>query len=75
MSINYLVDNSRYFRVKSILLGCHLDSLNQTERMKIRECGCSYLPDMKEIGHDFSVYVSESKIYLIGGLKYINRVL
>ena len=41
--------------------------LNKAERMKIGEWRWSYLPNMKEARYIFGVYVSENRIYLIGG--------
>ena len=42
-------------------------NLNKAERMKIGEWRWSNLPNMKEARFMFGVYVSESRIYLIGG--------
>jgi hypothetical protein len=41
--------------------------LNKAERMKIGEWRWSNLPNMKEARWDFGVYVSDNRIYLIGG--------
>ncbi len=43
-------------------------NLNEAERMKIGEWRWSALPNMKEARRDFGVYVSENRIYLIGGV-------
>jgi hypothetical protein len=43
-------------------------NLNKAERMKIGEWRWSALPNMKEARCDFGVYVSENRIYLIGGV-------
>ena len=42
-------------------------NLNKAERMKIGEWRWSNLPNMKEARYYFGVYVSENRIYLIGG--------
>ena len=44
------------------------DNLNKAERMKIGEWRWTALPNMVEARRDFGVYVSENRIYLIGGV-------
>ena len=43
-------------------------SVNSAERMKIGEWRWSALPNMMESRGYFGVYVSENRIYLIGGV-------
>ncbi len=47
--------------------GYNGNDLNKVERMKIGEWSWSALPDMKEMRRGFGVYISENRIYLIGG--------
>jgi hypothetical protein len=41
--------------------------VNKAERMKIGEWRWNGLPNMKEARRDFGIYISENRIYLIGG--------
>ncbi len=48
--------------------GLNSNYLNSAERMKIGEWRWSALPNMNKARRDFGVYVSENRIYLIGGV-------
>lgn len=69
--------NLHYPRYSSRLV-CYLDtvyiigghnsgSINKAEKMKVTDSTWSLLPDMKEARHDFGVFTSDKKIYILGG--------
>ncbi len=69
--------NLHYPRYSSRLV-CYLDtvyiigghnngSINKAEKMKVGESTWSLLPDMNEARHDFGVFCSDKKIYILGG--------